>query len=193
MKKNYIFSFLIVVSIISCENKEQKERELSIREREISLKEKELSITVNDNILKTDTSSVPDNYTTSSTNNKKYIYVLYKFEVPELKIIKGNSDYGVSDFYSIGSKTNFATSKILEINDFTEEDKYRILDIGKEEMQSIFNANRQALVGEITMKVRPYERGEELIKNSESYSKILEKDVKVFDSYKEASIAKEKY
>jgi hypothetical protein len=138
-----------------------------------------------------------DNYSNyqEPLKTKKFIYVVFNVETPKLHtfLIEGYND-GITNFYrpteyfySTEWTKSIFTSEIMEIEDYNEDSKNRILDQTESEMNEkliIFDNNYNS---EIIMKCNDERKREEL---KIAKSKVLQRNIYAFDTYSEASIAK---
>jgi uncharacterized membrane protein len=138
-----------------------------------------------------------DNYSNYQPpiKTKKFIYVIFNIETPKLHTfsIEGYNDvttnfYKPTEyFYSTEWIKSIFTSEIMEIEDYNEDNKNRILDQTESEMNEkliIFDNNYNS---EIIMKCNDDRKREEL---KIAKSKVLQRNIYAFDTYSEASIAK---
>lgn len=127
--------------------------------------------------------------------NKKFVYVVFNLETPKLDkfTIEGSYDYN-TNFHN-PSKTLYSTNwekssfqtEILEIEDYNEDNKNRILDQTEAQMYEklrIYDSNYNS---DIIVNCNDDREKEKL---KEAKSKIIDRNIYKFDSYSEASISK---
>ena len=188
MKNNYILIVLFILQtfITSCQDN-LKQKELDIKERELILKEKELAKIEKENSKDLDTAIVEpisqNLSTASNVQTTKFGFVIFECQIPQLKELYDD------DYIITLSTTNFG-SKVVEISNYSTDEEYKLLDKGESEMDQKLNAFKSQLHGEIIMKVRPYEKGDDLLKVAETKYKILDREAKIYSTYSEASIAR---
>ena len=190
MKNKYFLLILFVSAtfIFSCQDN-LKQKELDIKERELLLKEKELAKIEKENSKDSDTAIVEpisqniNIETASNAQTTKYGFVIFECQMPQLKEVYDD------DYIITLSTTNFG-SKVVEIPNYSTDEEYKLLDKGESEMDQKLNAFKSQLRGEIVMKVRPYEKGDDLLKVAETKYKILDREAKIYSTYSEASIAR---
>ena len=194
MRNVFIFLLFIFFSAIvfSCQDN-LKQKELEIKEKELVVKEKELAniekkqketAAVNDSAVPVATyyEEPAANYS-ANTSKTKYGFVIFKCNLGELQELSEN-------MYWVKTTTSRFASKVIEIPNFSIDEEYKLLDEGEREMNSKLNLFKQQLHGEIVLKVRPYEKGDELLKSAENKYQVLDREAKVYDTYSEASIAR---
>ncbi len=200
MKKIIIAIFYsLLFFTVGCKNNNSvKEKELELKERELELREKELK--AKENQTSDNSTTVPIQNTQSQYQAPpeitvaKYVYVLFKVQEPKLhhtdsKYISGLD--GITSSYTI-PETNYVTyedyvytSEIKEIPGYNENKQYEYMDrmeAGVREKLTYTNMNFDS---EVFMNVRDREEQQRL---KDYQAKIVDRKMKVFDSYKEASI-----
>ncbi|MBP6039938.1 MAG: SHOCT domain-containing protein [Flavobacterium sp.] len=155
----------------------------------------------NEDTFTTDTSTTSyyDNYNNINhqepINNKKFVFVVFNVETPKLHTfsIEGYND-GITNFYrpaeyfySTEWTKSIFTSEIIEIEDYNEDSKNRILDQTELQMNEKLRISDIKYNSEIILKCNDERKKEEL---KDAKSKILEKNIYAFDTYSEASIVK---
>tara|TARA_R100001015_G_C4499303_1_gene74357 strand:- start:80 stop:625 length:546 start_codon:yes stop_codon:yes gene_type:complete len=133
---------------------------------------------------------------------KKFAYVVFLLESPRLKHSEptymdvptpsGGSNYKKIDGYDIAvwDKRAF-TTEIIEIEDYNEDEKYKLLDKAEYEYKQIhYPLIDSKYESNVLSKVRDFETKEKLRRHR---TKIISRDVQVYDSYAEASKSKNKY
>lgn len=180
--KIYTFTYLVIISIfIGCQdNLKQKELELKEKELESIKKQNEIK---NDSAAIVDITKVPTVERINYYSQTKYGFVVYRCEIPELKEL-------FDDNYMVSKTTETFGSKVVEIPNYSKDEEYKLLDKGEIELKENFSIISAQIRGEINMKVRPYEKGYELMKIAEDYFSIENREINVYDSYSEASIAR---
>ena len=198
MKKEisiFLFLFTVFSSCISC-NDSTKQKELDLKEKELAIKEKELelkerSIRLTDDSIKLKkTESAENNLhkkdssNSQSYNNKnqiseetqpnkgetKFVYVYVSTNEPEIKLENKFLPSGSMES-KLAPVPTFYTykSEIMEVKNFTEDVKYKIID------------NYEAQVREgFTMKNIQ-------LNEHNTQCKILSSECYAFDTYKTAS------
>ena len=191
MKKFYsLFTILIVaIFIVSCQDN-VKQKELEIKEKELLLKEKELAnieksqseTFVTDTLpymeQSTETQSIHNSPAISKT---KFGFMVFKCKIPKLKVLPSGENFMI-----INETENYA-SKVVEIPNYSVDEEYKLLDEGEYEMKHKFGTLKAQLQGEIMQRVRPYERGDELMRSAENIYEVIDRQIKIFDTYSEAS------
>lgn len=191
MKKFYsLFTILIVsIFIISCQDN-VKQKELEIKEKELLLKEKELTnIQKNQKVqVTTDTAAIETAQTFQPVVNNdpvsktKYGFVVFECQIPKLD--------PVYESYVISSDYMKFGSKVVDIPYYSKDEEYRLLDKGEIEMEQKLAAYKSQLQAEIIQQVRPYEKGDGLMRSAERKYNIIKREAKIYDTYSEASIAR---
>ncbi|PQV51220.1 hypothetical protein CLV33_101142 [Jejuia pallidilutea] len=134
--------------------------------------------------------------------NKKFAYVVFILESPRLEHSEptymdvptpsGGSNYKKIDGYDIvvWDKKAFTTG-IVEIEDYNEDEKFKLLDKAEYEYKQIHYPLIDATYeSNVLSKVRDFQIKEEFRKHR---TKIISRDVYAYDSYAEASKSKNKY
>lgn len=198
-----LFASIIFLSLFSfgCKNNNSvKEKELELKERELELREKELKAKESNN-------QTIDNSTTTTTQNSlpqyqppeeitvaKYVYVIFKVQEPKLhhtdsKYISGLD--GISSSYTI-PESNYVTfddyvftSEIKEIPGYNENKQYEYMDRMEANVRQQISYIDMNFDSEVFMNVRDRDEQQRL---KDYKAKIVDRKMKVFDSYKEASI-----
>jgi hypothetical protein len=168
---------------------ELKERELGIRERELKAKENEIRNENNAEVLPKQQPVAP---IPIAIEAPKYIYAVFKVQEPKLDHIESKYFVG-SDRLSSSPEINMVSydtyiylSEIKEIANFDENKQYEYLDKfeAKVNEQLMFNTSFETA---IYTRVSDRDEQEKLKKNT---PKIIDRKIKVFNTYKEASISK---
>lgn len=192
MTKKYLVIILLCFLSNSCQQDNLKEKELLLKEKELQIKEKELNDKQKTSEKKIAVSSTNiqnpeiNSNSNSTVSTKKFALIIYHCKSPKLVT------YGTTNpTYYITTENYAMTSKVIEVENFNEEEKYKMLDSGSKEANDILSTVLQNLYGEIVRDVRPYEKGEELYREAKEKAKIYDREVRIFETYKEASIAKQ--
>ncbi len=195
-----IISILFLFCIGCKDSKSTKEKELELKERELELREKELKAKENGN-------NNTDNSTTMPIQNSqpqyqppteitiaKYVYVLFKVQEPKLhhtdsKYISGLD--GITSSYTI-PESNYVTfddyvftSEIKEIPGYNENKQYEYMDRMEANVREKLTYIDMNFDSEVFMNVRDRDEQQRM---KDYKAKIVDRKMKVFDSYKEASI-----
>lgn len=121
---------------------------------------------------------------------KKFVYVVFKIKVPKL-VSYTTGGYEQFDFRETHHYTNWEelglSTEIIEVDDYTEDNKNRILDQTASKMDIEFNTYNGNYLTEILTKCSDIDEREKLNKEK---SQIIEQNIYSFDSYSEASMAK---
>lgn len=188
-----------LLSTLGCKNSNSvKEKELELKERELELREKELKAKENQTGYNSTTLPIQNTQSQYQAPPEitvaKYVYVLFKVQEPKLhhtdsKYISGLD--GITSSYTI-PETNYViykdyvyTSEIKEILGYNENKQYEYMDrmeAGVREKLTYINMNFDS---DVFMNVRDREEQQRL---KDYQAKIVDRKMKVFDSYKEASI-----
>lgn len=126
---------------------------------------------------------------------KKFVYVVFNVETPKLHTftIEGGYDYTTNfykpseTFYSTKWEKSSFQTEILEIEDYNEDNKNRILDQTESQMYEklrIYDSNYNS---DIIVNCNDDREKEKL---KEAKSKITDRNIYEFHSYSEASISK---
>ena len=204
-QRKLIFIFLIMVLILpACNSHNRKEKELEQKEnelaqRESALNQKELELKADDNFQNNsnaNSTNIPDNFPNEIQESKpigetKYVFIRIKTNEPELETleipdhhVRGSFD----DLFTPIESPRFAeprfytyTSDIFEITDFTEDKKYQTIDqFEKSVRYQLSDADRNFFSKNMGADPAKYN----------AKATILSKEACVFNSYREASIAK---
>lgn len=199
--KKIILALLILQSIFNygCKNNNSiREKELELKERELELREKELKEKENrvtDNNATPPIQNTQNQYTApQEITIAKYVYVIFKVQEPKLhhtdsKYEPGldgiTSSYTIPEMNYVTYEDYVYTSEIKEIPGYNENKQYEYMDrmeAGVREKLTYTNMNFDS---EVFMNVRDREEQQRL---KDYQAKIVDRKLKVFDSYKEASI-----
>ncbi|MFV8354370.1 SHOCT domain-containing protein [Flavobacterium sp. XS2P14] len=129
-------------------------------------------------------------------NPTKFVYVLIKTKEPTFFYLQGMGHYDVNlgfvrdieDTNTVTWKENTYTTDIKEITDYNEDAKYRFLD----ETEPI--VRMKLAYADSNFSDNVYSKCTDASKKSslvENHSELIDKNIFVFDSYKEASIHRE--
>jgi hypothetical protein len=202
---NIIFLALITLSI-SCQNSSSRQEGLESREKELEERIEELEkeqrkeekdeITYGENsvsdIEDINIGELQSAYESQmKTRESKYMYITYKIEKPKLNHV---SEKYIPDLKGMTTipEMNYVTyeheiynSDISEINGNDENEQYRYIDLIEKYVMHQVSVADMNFNSEIIMYVRD-ENDKLKLKNYNA--KIADRKVKIFDSYKEASI-----
>ncbi len=202
MKKIIIAVFyLLLLFGLGCKNSNSvKEKELELKERELELREKELKAKENGS-NNTDNSatipihnSQPQYQPPAEITVAKYVYVVFKVQEPKLhhtdsKYISGLD--GITSSYTI-PESNYVTfddyvftSEIKEIPGYSENKQYEYMDRMEANVRQQISYIDMNFDSEVFMNVRDRDEQQRM---KDYKAKIVDRKMKVFDSYKEASI-----
>jgi hypothetical protein len=202
MYKNHLIVVLLAMAAIfqiACQSTSTKEQEIKLKEKELELRERELKQkenNVNNNSTIPNENLKPSFQPSPEPKTAKYVYVVFKVREPKLH--HSDAKYGQSGFdkytptIPATPEINFVTfenhlyaGEVQEIADYNEDKKYEYMDI----MESNF---REKLSGDfelgVMQNVSDKEEREQLLR--ENKTKIIDRKIEVFNSYKEASIHK---
>lgn len=127
---------------------------------------------------------------------KKFVYVYFKVKIPKYKYIQYDglviSDRysSVQKFYSTEWDEIIYTTEIIEIDDYNEDEKFRILDNAESDINSKMNVYDLNYIAEVTVGCNDSYEKDKLLKEK---SKIIETNIYEFNSYSEASIHKRNF
>lgn len=135
---------------------------------------------------KVENTEIPETNSTFYDNvkSKKFVYIELKISKP---VLKGNK----SDFYDIPNicyvdyEENIFTTDIIELDEYNEDIKYRIIDNAEKQIRNQNSYINQNLYADAVVEYG-YDAAES-VKNSNHKLKVLNTEVFVFDSYAEAS------
>lgn len=128
----------------------------------------------------------------------KYTYAVIEVENPELQITKGyykaqptmfESDYVEDSYYATYRKTTYM-SDIIEIKDYTEDNKNRVLDNFEKEIKLKLSDADYNYEMKLLIDCKDESKREEL---KQDKSKINFGQIFTFDTYSDASISKRNY
>lgn len=197
--RNWLFVFFII--LVSCNATDTQTKILEIKEKELSLKEQELkfkedSIRVNSENNRDGKSSNFENTVVKSAT--KFVYCVFEVKEPYLEshtetTTKQDPVLNMPDVETVGNNlANYnyfvMSSDIAEIDDYNEDKGYQYMDKQENSLNQTlpdFDVNYTADV------LRHAGTEEERDRLLGYKSGIVDKKLKVFDTYKEASIYKE--
>jgi hypothetical protein len=130
-------------------------------------------------------------------NVTKFVYALIKTNEPffaHMAALRGYDDYGVyykigEDINSVGWKEMTHVTDIKEIQGYNDDVKYRFLDEVEPKVKLILYQADNRFFGEVYGKCTDASKKSSLVEN---HSKLIDKDILVFDSYAEASKHRQK-
>lgn len=182
MRKILVYT-LFLLFIFSCNKKANSEFEVE------SAIESSTSSDENNNL---------ENNVVSKNNLKKFVYVLIKIKTPKLDMYEFEGVYTVDENINrheeIPARTIYSTkweesdysTEILEIDDYNEDEKYRMLDNAENNISLQHNLSSSDMNFRLEIDARCKDNAErERLK--ENKSQITNSKVYVFDSYAEAS------
>lgn len=197
-KKLAIIISLVLTLIIqiSCQNNSIKQKELELKEKELELREKELKEKENNignNATLPIENSHPQYQPIPEIKVSKYVYVVFKVQEPQLHHTDSKVLYGTDGFSSSTiPERNYVTfddyiytSEIKEIPAYNENKQYEYMDIIEAKVRQQISYTNMNFESEVFVNVRDREEQQTLKENK---AKIVDRKLKVFDSYKEASI-----
>lgn len=116
-------------------------------------------------------------------NNKKFIYVVIEISKPILKGFKPTENLDGDCYVVFVNEKRF--SEVIEIENYNEDEKYKVLDkVQKEILKGNLYIN-QKLYGEAVVEYGY--KAAEFLKNKDFPIKIINREVYDFNSYSEAS------
>ena len=190
-----LFILIALGVFLSCNNSTKeselklKERELALKEKELELKEKGIKLNEDSLRLKQLESSANKPSTNDNSNQQiplsknqpteildanqgktKFCYVLVSTDEPEIKLKSTYLPSGSMES-KLEPSPSFYTykSSILEVKNFNQDEKYRIIDKYEAQVRQGFNFKNMQL------------------NEHNTECKIISSDCYVFDSYKAAS------
>lgn len=202
--------FLFIVTVISlffsCTRTDTHSKELELKEKELELKEKEIELLrEKQNTKDINSTTLPARSETSTESNElnqnskstktKYGYVAFYVRIPELFHQDGLLNINTGDRNDptniVTWKDQQFTSGINTLYNYTEDDKYRLLenisaDFRNTKLEYLANDFKQDLM----FKANDNSFGQQH-QNTEAY--IVTKKIFLFDSYKEASVHKSNF
>lgn len=130
--------------------------------------------------------------------NIKYVYIIFDIEKPVLKVsvfekissLSTNLHSSPQDIYSTELVKISFISDILEIEDYSEDNKNRILDLTEAKLYDRLRNFDSDYNFDIISKCKDETQRNEL---QEAKSKIVERNIYEFDTYSEASISKRNF
>ncbi len=128
--------------------------------------------------------------------NKKFVYVYFKVQIPKFKYVQigeidiSNKYSTVEKFYSTDWEDKVFTTDIIEIDDYNEDEKYRILDNAESEIYLKMDITDRNYYSEVNYNCKDTYEKDKLLKEK---SKIIETNVYEFNSYSEASSHKRNF
>ncbi len=121
---------------------------------------------------------------------KKFVYVVFKAKTPKLVYFTtgGITQFDLTEnhYYTNWDEFDFTTD-IIEVEDYTEDNKNRILDQTAFQMSNKFNMYNADYLTDILINCKDPSKRAELKKEK---SQIVEQNIYSFDSYSEASTSK---
>lgn len=201
-----IFIMVLYISALSagCNDNSIRERELTLKERELELREKELEKTKSGQSTNTTIPVVTDGGKVASKTNavaeksKKFIYIVLKTKEPTLLTVQNdqNSTQDANGHYvALGDRfsyktimeTNYYTSEVIELDDYTKDKEYKTMDKFEFQIVEKIEEGDREYRSEVDTKV---------LFNRDSYyeykSQIVARKSYVFDTYEQASISRKK-
>lgn len=200
-KMKWIFAFVLymIMSLfmVACQSNSTKEKELELKERELELREKELKEKENES-SNNESSSVeytqPTYQPPAEIKVSKFVYVIFKVQEPKLhhtdsKYISGidgiSSSTTLPEINYVTYDDYIYTSEIKEISGYDENKQYEYMDLMEAKVRQQISYTNMNFDSEVFRNVRDREEQQKLKENE---AKIVDRKLKVFDSYKEASI-----
>lgn len=198
VKEVIISGFLVFILCSSCNDSNTiKEKELELRERELKIREKELLLKESNDknvIPNKNITQQKSNFQNEEVNNTtKYVYVLYRVKHPILEhtpeeSIPSHDMFSITrtipEMSSVYYEDFVYTSGVEEIKGYSENKSYRFMDeVEKNVLQRISTIDLNFEM-EVITKVRD-QKSQSILK--ENKAKIVDRKIKVFNSYKEAS------
>lgn len=182
MRKILVYS-LFLLFILSCNKKANSEFEVE------SAIESPTSSDENSNL---------ENNVASKNNLKKFVYVLIKIKTPKLDSYEFEGVYTIDEninrheeipartIYSAKWEESVYSTDIMEIENYNEDEKYRMLDNAENNISLQHNLSSSDMNFRLEIDARCKDNTErERLK--ENKSQITNSEVYVFDSYAEAS------
>lgn len=123
---------------------------------------------------------------TSVTKNKKFVYTKITLSVPEFIVVRLDLNYNFS--YSVRWKDIVFLSDVIEVQDYNEDEKYKLLDQVERRLSlkiDSYNINYRLSV---MNDCKDEYRQKEFLENK---TQIKDRQVLTFDSYSEASIQRQ--
>jgi hypothetical protein len=200
---------LISLPICSCnDTNKSKEQQLLIKEQELKIREDELlrhEKEIKNSSSETFHESHPIGYTNSKADlselneppkTKKYIYVSIELHNPKLHHSPSTSffhdgktitmpEQNLVTWENVNSKSN-----IVEVINYTDDDKYRQLDLYENEVNFDLKMANQNFKSMVSFNIKDEFERFNLLKNE---AKITKKECYIFDSYSEASIHRQNH
>lgn len=201
-----ILGVLILLIVFGCKNTDNKNSELELKEKELELRERELNLkeenlrklnqideNTNEANISTHDNQYQPNNTNIESNSIKYVYMV--FSVSEPKLIKetfmpsgndifGNPRTGIETFYRVEYEKYTYTTEIQELKNYNEDIKFKYIDKMEE------NVLNRANLSFNTDVFRLSDEDKESIRDNGA--KIINKKMNEFNTYKEASIHRNK-
>lgn len=139
-----------------------------------------------------------ENNVVSKNNLKKFVYVLIKIKTPKLDMYEFEGVYTVDEninrheeipartIYSTKWEESVYSSDIIEIENYNEDEKYRMLDKAENNLSLQYKLDSSNMNYRLEIDTRCKDDSER-DKLKENQSQITNSEVYVFDSYAEAS------
>lgn len=126
--------------------------------------------------------------------NKKFVYIIFKIDAPKLDIYKPISIQEPFDFtpepepsFSTDYESETLVTNIVEIEDFNEDNKNRLIDSFDNELSRKLDTSNYIYQSDILVNCKDEARKYELEKER---AKVVNTEVFEFDTYSEASVSK---
>lgn len=128
------------------------------------------------------------------TENKRYVYILTTARIPKLKVseIGGYMDFSTDTYkptqyyYLVEWMESIYTTDIVEIANYNEDEKYKLLDKVDIDVNSKISYSNMNFQAELSLKCNDYREREKL--SNENKATITGKEIFDFSSYAEASV-----
>jgi Short C-terminal domain len=123
---------------------------------------------------------------------KKFVYLVFKIDTPKLDALEiiGNAldNYRVTGYYySTKWEEMVFSTEVIEVEDYTEDNKNRMLDKFEAEMESKLKMYDYNYSFDVKINCKDDSKKESLLKEQ---AKITKRDVYEFNTYSEASLSK---
>jgi hypothetical protein len=176
-----VVAFLTISN--SCQNNDNtlKAKELELKERELELREKELNKNIKSNSTDTSIRTFDSQKAELSQNLTRYMYVIFRTDEPRV-------DNPNSDFISFSRKTFYYVTEINKIVDYDENKKFEIMDELQTDLKK--KLHDQDNINSTFVSFQNNRRDEINKISLPQPAKIISREAKVFDNYKDASVSK---
>jgi hypothetical protein len=192
----HIYLFCLISIFVSCNSGEyeSKKRELELKERELELREREIRASESQKV-----DSNESRYNSGDLSSKKFSYVVFSVKQPRLE--------HMDEQYLPGTGTEILGKKLPAVNivkyedfvystdirefvDLDEDSEYKFMDEMEQELRKQIAQTDVNYINDVHRFVDDFN---ERSRKEEIKSQIIDRKIKTFSSYKEASLFKESH